>query len=195
MDQTTKFRSLLLLGAPGSGKGTQGKILAQIPGFVHLSSGELFRSLEPDSDFGKLSRQYSDRGQLVPDDLTIRIWRDRVRMLIGSGAYHPSSDFLVLDGIPRNVGQLAQLSNSIDILHVFHLYCPNRDVLIQRLAGRARQARRADDADPKVIRQRIAVYETETKPLLRAIPPERIHDVDAGMLPYQVLREILHALP
>ncbi|WP_018291461.1 nucleoside monophosphate kinase [Verrucomicrobium sp. 3C] len=190
-----KFRSLLLLGAPGSGKGTQGQLLAQIPGFIHLSSGELFRALDPGSDLGKLFRQYSDQGQLVPDDLTIRVWQDHVQTLIDSGRYRPAADFLVLDGIPRNVNQLAKLSASVDILHVFHLCCPNRDVLIQRLAARVHQTNRADDADPKVILRRITIYETETKPLLGAIPQERIHNVDADQLPYQVLRQILNSLP
>ncbi|VVM06844.1 adenylate kinase family protein [Methylacidimicrobium tartarophylax] len=190
-----KFRSLLLLGAPGSGKGTQGQLLAQIPGFIHLSSGELFRALDPGSDLGKLFRQYSDQGQLVPDDLTIRVWQGHVQTLIDSGRYHPATDLLVLDGIPRNVNQLAKLSASVDILHVFHLSCPNRDVLIQRLATRVHQANRADDADPKVILRRITIYETETKPLLGAIPQERIHNIDADQLPYQVLRQILNSLP
>lgn len=195
MDQQMKFRSLLLLGAPGSGKGTQGQILARIPGFVHLSSGDLFRSLDPASELGRLFREYADRGRLVPDDLTIRVWLDHVGTLIASGSFHPSSDFLVLDGIPRNASQLAQISASVDILHVFHLCCPNREVLIRRVAGRARQANRTDDLDPKVILQRITVYETETKPLLGEIPPDRIHDIDADRLPYQVLREILDRLP
>jgi adenylate kinase len=190
-----KFRSLLLLGAPGSGKGTQGQLLAQIPGFIHLSSGELFRALDPGSDLGKLFRQYADQGQLVPDDLTIRVWQDHVQTLIDSGRYHPAADFLVLDGIPRNVNQLAKLSACVDIRHVFHLSCPNRDVLIQRLAARVHQANRADDADPKVILRRITIYETETKPLLGAIPGERIHNIDADQLPYQVLRQILNSLP
>ena len=190
-----KFRSLLLLGAPGSGKGTQGQLLAQIPGFIHLSSGELFRALDPGSDLGKLFRQYSDQGQLVPDDLTIRVWQGHVQTLIDSGRYHPAADLLVLDGIPRNVNQLAKLSASVDILHVFHLSCPDRDVLIRRLAARVHQANRADDADSKVILRRITIYETETKPLLGAIPQERIHNIDADQLPYQVLRQILNSLP
>ncbi|CAB4243072.1 Adenylate kinase [Methylacidimicrobium sp. AP8] len=190
-----KFRSLLLLGAPGSGKGTQGQILARIPGFVHVSSGDLFRSLDPHSEPGRLFRAYSDRGQLVPDDLTIRIWQDHVEWLVASGRFRPSADFLVLDGIPRNVNQLARLSSLIDIIHVFHLSCPNREILVQRVAGRARQANRADDLDPKVILERIAVYETETRPLLEKIPPDRIHDINADQLPYQVLRQILIHLP
>ena len=190
-----KFRSLLLVGAPGSGKGTQGEILSTIPGFVHLSSGDLFRSLDPATELGRLFREYSDRGRLVPDDLTIRVWQDHVETLIASGRYRPSTDFLVLDGIPRNVNQLKQISALVDILHVFHLCCPDRRVLIQRVAGRAHQEGRADDLDPKVILERIAIYETETKPLLGEIPSDRIHAIDADRLPYQVLRQILEALP
>ena len=69
----TVYQSILLLGAPGSGKGTQGKILGKIPGFYHCACGDVFRALDPNSEFGKLFIQYSSKGQLVPDDVIVRL--------------------------------------------------------------------------------------------------------------------------
>ena len=71
MEET--FRSILLFGPPGVGKGTQGKILGMVPGFFHLSVGDVFRSIDIGSDDGKQVYQYSSQGQLVPDELTVRI--------------------------------------------------------------------------------------------------------------------------
>ena len=73
------FRTILLFGAPGSGKGTQGKILGQIPGFFHLSCGDVFRALQPESDLGRMFLEYSSRGQLVPNDLTVKLWQYTLR--------------------------------------------------------------------------------------------------------------------
>src|SRR5262245_55093023 len=71
---TDRYQTILLFGAPGSGKGTQGKILGQIPGFYHLSCGEVFRTLDTGSDLGKVFMEYSSRGELVPDDVTVKMW-------------------------------------------------------------------------------------------------------------------------
>ena len=68
-----RFLAALIFGVPGAGKGTQGEILARIPGFFHCSTGVIFRSMDPDSDDGKLVRNYSSRGELVPDEVTIQM--------------------------------------------------------------------------------------------------------------------------
>ena len=70
-----KFKTILLFGTPGAGKGTQGKILGKVPGFFHLACGDVFRSLDMGSDLGKQFIAYSSRGELVPDELTIELWR------------------------------------------------------------------------------------------------------------------------
>ena len=100
-----KYRTILLFGAPGSGKGTQGKALGAIPGFFHCACGDVFRSLKPDSEIGKEFLQYSSRGLLVPDEPTVRLWRNFIGDCTRSGRFHPDQDILVLDGIPRNVRQ------------------------------------------------------------------------------------------
>lgn len=94
-----KFRTILLFGAPGSGKGTQGKILGTIPGFYHLACGDLFRNLRIDSPLGRVFIDYSSKGQLVPDEPTIELWQQHINAQTQLGRFHPDRDTLVLDGI------------------------------------------------------------------------------------------------
>ncbi|MDY7107425.1 MAG: nucleoside monophosphate kinase, partial [Planctomycetota bacterium] len=95
------YKCVLLFGAPGTGKGTQGKMLGENDGFIHLATGDIFRSLDKESELGQKFLYYSSRGELVPDDLTIRLWQDHVRGLIDAGTYDPTRDILLLDGMPR----------------------------------------------------------------------------------------------
>jgi len=74
-----RHQTVLLLGPPGSGKGTQGKVLGTIPGFHHCSCGEVFRKIDPNSDVGRIFMDYSSRGELVPDDATVKIWHAGIR--------------------------------------------------------------------------------------------------------------------
>src|SRR5438093_735323 len=101
----TRSQTILLFGAPGSGKGTQGKILGQIPGFFHLSCGEVFRTLDVNSKIGKVFMEYSSRGELVPDEVTVQMWHENIHAQTVLSLYKPHVDMLVLDGIPRNVNQ------------------------------------------------------------------------------------------
>src|SRR5271170_3709576 len=100
-----KYRSILLLGAPGSGKGTQGKILGSIPGFFHSASGDIFRSLDLQSEIGRVFWEYAGKGKLVPDEITVRVWKQYIQGMELINQFHPESEIIVLDGIPRNVSQ------------------------------------------------------------------------------------------
>ena len=100
-----KFRTILLFGAPGAGKGTQGKILGTIPNFFHCACGDVFRSLKTDSEIGRIFLEYSSRGELVPDETTIDLWNEFIHSMTKAHRFHPDDDTLVLDGIPRNVHQ------------------------------------------------------------------------------------------
>ncbi len=148
--------ALLFLGAPGSGKGTQGKILGTIPRFFHYACGDVFRSLDTRSALGQRFIEYSSRGELVPDDLTIALWKAQIDNLADAQSYKPDIDILVLDGIPRNVHQAELLDQYIEVHQVFHLSCPNRNELARRMRKRALKDNRIDDASDKVIDQRIA---------------------------------------
>lgn len=120
-----RFRTLLILGAPGSGKGTQGKVLGSIPRFHHLACGDVFRSIDTRTPIGQKFVEYSSRGELVPDDVTVELWRNNIVQRVESHQFKPEIDFLVLDGIPRNVEQAKYMEEDIEVLKVFHLSCPD----------------------------------------------------------------------
>ena len=106
------YRTILLFGAPGSGKGTQGKILGTIPSFFHCACGDVFRNLRIDDPLGKVFVEYSSRGLLVPDEPTINLWSQNIQGKTMSGQFHPERDTLILDGIPRNPNQARMLKDT-----------------------------------------------------------------------------------
>jgi adenylate kinase len=189
-----KYRTTLLFGAPGSGKGTQGKILGTVPNFYHFSCGEVFRNLTPDSELGRVFLDYSSRGQLVPDEPTIQLWRQNIDGAELSGRFNPKTDTLVLDGIPRNINQAEMLRNLLDVRVVFYLSCPVMNKLVARLQRRALRENRLDDANIDVIRQRLETYERETKPVLDYYGPDVVKTIDSTQTPIKVLRDILQAV-
>jgi adenylate kinase len=196
IQSATKIKrpAFIILGAPGSGKGTQGKILGRVPRFVHCACGDVFRSLDTRTAIGKQFVEYSSRGELVPDELTIELWKAQIDNLSDSHLYKPDIDFLVLDGIPRNVRQAEILTRYLEVHQVFHLSCPDRNELARRMRKRALKDNRIDDASDKIIDQRIATYEAETKPILDFYPDDRITTIDATQPPVKVLAEMIHCI-
>ncbi len=187
-----KYRSILLFGAPGSGKGTQGKILGAIPRFFHCACGDVFRRLQPDSEIGRTFIEYSSRGQLVPDETTIALWRESIGKVIASGQFHPGKDTLVLDGIPRNVAQAGMLRDTLDVTGIYYLRSTNLKSLVVRIQHRAIKENRFDDVNLSVIRQRLKTYEKETKPVLKFYGKRLVHEINADQTPGKVLADILH---
>src|ERR1700747_382661 len=155
----TRYITLPLMGAPGSGKGTQGKVLGTVPRFFHCACGEVFRSLDLRTPLGQRFIDYSSKGLLVPDDLTVELWRNKIEAQVLEGEFKPDIDALVLDGIPRNVNQAKLMENLIDVEKVFHLACPNRETLFVRLRKRALQDNRLGDANEQVIQKRLDIYQ------------------------------------
>lgn len=186
-----KYRTLLLFGAPGAGKGTQGRILGTIPQFFHCACGDVFRNLTIDSELGRTFIEYSSRGQLVPDEATFRLWRDNIEAQTKLGRFHPERDTLVLDGIPRNVHQAQMLQDTLEVRAIFKLTCPDRSKLVGRLQRRALRENRLDDANLEVIKERLETYERETKPLVDFYGDSLVHKIDATQTPVNVLRDIL----
>lgn len=154
---------LVIMGAPGAGKGTQAKKLESELGLPHISTGDLFRyNLNNETELGKLAQTYINKGELVPDDVTIALVRDRlVQKDCENGA--------ILDGFPRNPAQakaldnlLAELGGEISVVPYIHV---DQDILVNRLLKRAEIEGRADDNE-ETIRARMVVFEKQTQPLL-----------------------------
>lgn len=194
MSETTRYKAALLFGAPGVGKGTQGRILGQIPGFFHLSCGDVFRAIDIGSTEGQQIYRFLSTGQLVPDDLTFRIWRKALEAHIALSSFKPREDLLILDGIPRNLNQAKQLNEIIDVRAIIHLLCPDEEKMIDRMKRRAIRENRIDDANEQVIRHRFRVYETETTAVLDFYPAELITGINALGSPANVLRNLLDVL-
>lgn len=188
-----RYKTILLFGAPGSGKGTQGKILGAIPGFFHSSTGDIFRSLDLQSEVGRTVWEYSTKGQLVPDALTIKIWKQYIRGMELINGFHPETEIVVLDGLPRSVEQAKLLEETIDVLKVIHLQA-DQAKMIERLRRRALKENRVDDANESVIQRRFEVYQRETKPVLDYYTGDRIVNINAAQSQVRVLSEIIRVL-
>jgi adenylate kinase len=191
-----RYKSVLLFGAPGSGKGTQGKILGTVPGFFHLASGDVFRSLDIGSTEGREVHRFISKGELVPDELTLKIWYKGLMGRIAVSDYKPREDLLILDGIPRNPSQAKLLDEYVEVLGVVHLVCADEAAMVQRIKRRAIRENRIDDANEEVIRHRYTVYRQVTEPLLACYDAAIVHEVDAMGSPAEVLNRVLdHVIP
>lgn len=188
-----RFKAILLFGAPGSGKGTQGKILGAIPGFFHSSTGDIFRSLDLQSPTGRTVWEYSSKGKLVPDELTISIWKQYIQGMEMINQFHPETEIIVLDGLPRNANQARILEDTIEVLKVVHLVA-DQAKMTERLRRRALKENRVDDASDEVIARRFDVYTKETKPVLEFYPGDRIMKIDAAQSQIKVLSDIIRVL-
>jgi adenylate kinase len=153
---------LILLGAPGSGKGTQGPVLAAHFGATHISTGALLRAHLADTNgLGRQIEEYVTAGELVPDEIVLEFLRDPIATAVASGGY-------VLDGFPRTVQQAElayewALPTGTTAEAVVYLAVPD-DIVRERLAGRSAEGRADDDAD--VIENRLRIFHSETEPLL-----------------------------
>ncbi|MGB1316791.1 MAG: adenylate kinase [Flavobacteriales bacterium] len=154
--------NLVLFGPPGAGKGTQSENLIAHYGLVHISTGDVFRALDPNSDLAKLAKSYSDKGNLVPDEVTINILENEV-------AKHPNAKGVIYDGFPRTNAQAEALdkflSSKGDSISLMVALDVPEEELKTRLLKRAEVSGRADDADPEIIQTRINNYNRQTAPV------------------------------
>lgn len=154
---------LILFGPPGAGKGTQSTFLVEKYGFVHLSTGDIFRfHIKNETELGTLAKTYMDKGQLVPDAVTIQMLQSEVEK-------RPDAKGFIFDGFPRTTSQAEALDAFLaakgqSITAMVALEVPEEELRV-RLAERAKVSGRADDANPEVIQNRINVYQNETAPV------------------------------
>lgn len=189
-----KWKTVILFGPPGSGKGTLGKILAAAGNHVHLSSGDIFRGLDRESPQGKIFHQYASHGNLVPDDVTIQICHHYMEGLVAANLYHPKTQLLFLDGLPRTIGQAEALDQLIEVVQVIVLDLFDFEELARRLLRRGAIEKRHDDQSLEVLKTRMQVYENETVALLKHYPPSLISHFDAKKRPIEVVRDVLNKL-
>ncbi len=150
---------LIFIGAPGAGKGTQAKTLADLCEVPHIATGDILRSaVANQTPLGVQAKAYMDRGDLVPDSLVVDLIQERLNEPDAQKGW-------ILDGFPRNVPQAEYLDTLLEKIdhhydNVINLEVPD-EVLVARLLGRGR----ADDTE-EVIRQRLQVYRDQTAPLI-----------------------------
>lgn len=189
-----QIKSILLFGAPGSGKGTQGKALSQIPGLHHLSSGDVFRNLDSESQNGIYFDSFAGQGNLVPDDVTIRIIRENIQGRISRRDFTPNREIILLDGIPRNLNQAKLLNDDLNVIRIIYLNIHDPEVILQRLKNRAIEEGRSDDIREGIILRRLEIYHRDTKPILDHYPHDKLIEVDGGLSPASVLSLITEAI-
>lgn len=155
--------NIVLFGKPGAGKGTQAEFLKEKYNLVHISTGDVFRyNLKNDTELGKQAKVFIDRGDLVPDELTIKMLQDEIEK-------NTQATGFLFDGFPRTIAQAEALdrflkSKNWNVTATVALEA-NDEVLIKRLLERGKTSGRADDQDEKIIRNRYEKYNKETAPL------------------------------
>jgi adenylate kinase len=152
--------NIVLFGPPGAGKGTQSSKLVDKYNLIHLSTGDIFRyNIKNETDLGVLARFYIDKGNLVPDKVTIDMLQAEVKK-------NPNAKGFIFDGFPRTIPQaealdvlMTELGTKVDLM--LSLDAPE-DELVERLLLRGKDSGRADDSNEEVIRNRIGVYNDQT---------------------------------
>jgi adenylate kinase len=154
---------LLIIGAPGAGKGTQAEFIAKAFGIPAISTGDIFRhNVKNETELGKQAKAFMDRGEYVPDSLTNDLVRDRL-------SHEDAQAGFLLDGYPRTAEQVVELDSILadagTQLDAVIQLTADTDEVVRRLLGRAIEQGRADDTED-VIRRRLEVYEEQTAPLI-----------------------------
>ena len=154
--------NIVIFGAPGSGKGTQSKMIVERYGFDYISTGDMLRqAISQGNELGKTAKEYIDRGQLVPDDLIVRLIADFLDDKRGSKG-------VIFDGFPRTIKQAEALKTMLNErgtdIHILLDLQVEDDELVTRLLERGKISGRSDD-NPETIKARLDVYHTQTAPL------------------------------
>jgi adenylate kinase len=156
--------NIVLFGKPGAGKGTQAEFLKTKYNLIHLSTGDIFRSnIKGDTELGKLAKTYMDKGELVPDAVTIK-------MLESECNKNPNSSGFLFDGFPRTISQAKALdvflTSKDDKITATVALEADDEILVKRLLERGKTSGRPDDQDEEKIRNRYQEYNEKTAPLM-----------------------------
>ena len=187
-----KMINLVLFGKPGAGKGTQAAFLKEKYNLKHISTGDVFRyNIKNGTELGKLAQSYMDKGDLVPDEVTIKMLQDEVDN-------NPDASGFIFDGFPRTTAQAEALDNFLESknmqIDATIALEADEDVLIERLVERGKESGRPDDQDRDKIRNRFVEYNQKTAPLKAFYEAQgKFHSVD-GIGAIEEITERLHGL-
>lgn len=190
---TPTVDAIALLGPPGSGKGTQCRALGTLPDLHHFAMGDVLRALTADSTQAKQVSQAARAGELLPDTLIMAAYRHELDQRMENGSYDPSSQTLLLDGIPRTAEQAEQLGATVNVVGVIDLTCDDEQELRHRLFGRAEEQNRTDDQSAEVIGRRLDLFQQHHPDLLKYYG-DRLAAIDAGRSPLAVLADVASEL-
>ena len=182
-------RGILLFGYPGSGKGTQGRIMSSLPGFHHVAMGDILRALTAENPLFERVQSYVRRGDLVPDDLVMDLFFRHIAAIAPA-----PDDFLVIDGVPRSARQVDLLNQKVQVIKIFKLSVYDERLVIERLRRRARDQNRPDDASDAVIQHRLRVYRDETEQCIRSYPGTILTRIQANQPIFDVHLDIIQAM-
>ena len=160
---SNSMMNIILFGPPGSGKGTQANSIANKYNLLHISTGDLFRyEIGNSTELGQLAKSYINKGELVPDDVTIGMLKNKV------DAY-PDVAGYIFDGFPRNVYQSEELDRFLDkkgqtVNALLQLDVDDEEI-VKRILNRGKTSGREDDNDEMIIRNRISIFNDETSPV------------------------------
>lgn len=202
---------IIMLGAPGAGKGTQAKMLAEKYGIPHISTGDIFRAnIKNNTELGKKAKSYMDAGELVPDELTVDLVLDRIKVKDCMNGF-------ILDGFPRNIPQAEALDYALNNQNEKIDYAINVDVpdanIIERMSGRraclncgatyhvvtippkkegicdvcGSELVLRDDDQPETVKKRLDVYHEQTQPLIDYYKKQNILKSVNGMEPMETV--------
>ncbi|MCE5270593.1 nucleoside monophosphate kinase [bacterium] len=204
------FKTFLVFGPNGIGKGTNAKAVGCLPGYLHFSTGDMFRALVGRVKDGTASElelgidRTMKSGALVDDQTTVSLARENLEKLVADGKFNPATDYLLLDGLPRNVEQAGMIAPFVDIQGVLHITAA-REVAVARITGRAMKEGRKDDQDPVSVGKRLDIFFQNLGKILSFYDPKFngkmefdsgvIHYIDASQRPAKVLRDCLEFLP
>lgn len=156
--------NIVLFGKPGAGKGTQAEFLKTKYNLTHISTGDVFRyNLKNNTALGQLAKTYIDKGDLVPDEVTIKMLQDEVEK-------NPDTQGFLFDGFPRTIAQADALdaflqTKNWEVTATVALEADD-NILVSRLLERGKTSGRADDQDENLIRNRYIEYNEKTAPLI-----------------------------
>ena len=164
--------------------------MGRMPGFLHLSSGDVFRGLDAGSALGQELSQYTSQGRLVPDELTMEICTKHIEKLGSEGQFDPENDFLLLDGLPRTYRQAELLDQAVQVERIYYLTLGSDEEAVARIKGRAAKEGRADDADESVIRERFRMFQQQTAATLEHYDRSLIVEINSSRRPMEILADL-----